>query len=399
MCVVANWSCHGKRRSIQGRRRRSMAGARRRLSPERRGQRATSSPRTSGSRRRPPMSRSSTHLIGCVIEARRRRRVRRAEDVRVRDPSEVACSRSATISWEPALHVAEAHELEAVDRQGVVWLSGRGAESQGLGRSILAPRRGRPRASVATRRGTAICHRLHGCPIRSDSESKIARAVLHGGHVARFQRRVQPVVVGMEECSRVAELVGEVARLGGPTAAQVECPGHGDRLVAVSDGVDQCGVVVRRRAMPTAWVAIDRRSSKSALPGDFYAQQREETCPVRAVRVAQLCERTSEHRRRGRGRPLRQCCSTLGCCASAAWTRVSIASISSARRPAASKVSRCAGSPGCLCASPKPEEERGPTERVVAPDARSSRSSASRYHRSASSGASCASARSPASCA
>ena len=67
----------------------------------------------------------------------------------------------------------------------------------------------------------------------------------HGREVACLQRGEGPGEVGVEACGRVAEILGEFARLAGPSPAELEGLGHADRLVGKSYRVDQRGVVAR----------------------------------------------------------------------------------------------------------------------------------------------------------
>ena len=97
----------------------------------------------------------------------------------------------------------------------------------------------------------------------------------------------EPAVVGVKACDRVAEIVGEVARLGVPAPAELEGLGHRDRLVAEPNRVDQRGVVA---GAPRDVDGLGRHRQafvEVGVPGALDAQQREQAGAVGAVRVAE----------------------------------------------------------------------------------------------------------------
>ena len=206
------------------------------------------------------------------------------------------CSTSGTIRLQPALHPAQRHELDAVDRA---------ARRLGKPAAVPSARASAVACSAASRSPSsircnaqwyAICHRLSGCPIRSASDSKIAHASPHRCDVAGLQRCEVPVVVGVQACGRVAEIVGEVARLGVPLAAELEGLGHRDRLVA---RVESRRPTRRRRPCAARCrrprCAIERRSSKSVSHVRSTHSSAEQARAVGAVRVAESGERAREH--------------------------------------------------------------------------------------------------------
>ena len=162
------------------------------------------------------------------------------------------------------------------------------------------------------------------------------------------------VDVHVEARDRVAEIVGEVARLGVPSPAELEGLRHRDRLVAEPNRVDQRGASPVRRAMSTACVRHRQALVDVGVPCALDAQQgraggRGRGCPHRRAASSARLHISTRSRSTApmllfHPRLFRK----------AAPTRTSTASMSSASRPAASSVSRCAGSPVCRWASPNP---------------------------------------------
>jgi hypothetical protein len=99
----------------------------------------------------------------------------------------------------------------------------------------------------------------------------------------------------MKTCDRVAEIVGEVARLGVPAAAALQCLRHVHRLVAESNRVDQRGLVAGATRDGDGLVPEREAFVEIRVPGALDAQQRQQARAVGAVRVAEPRERARLH--------------------------------------------------------------------------------------------------------
>ena len=123
----------------------------------------------------------------------------------------------------------------------------------------------------------------------------MANAVPHRGEVAGLQRVQGPVVVHVEAGDRVAEIVGQVARLGVPPPAELEGLRHRDRLVAEPDRVDQRGAVAGAPGDAHGLLRHRQALVDVGVPGALDAQEGDQAGAVGAVRIAEAHERAPAH--------------------------------------------------------------------------------------------------------